>query len=205
MIQALMVALVCLIATLSASAGESVLSSLQAAQSAYGSGDYDLAAGEIQNALYQMRLEFTRKALPEQLPGFTGQAAEVGQMKVPGFVEGNPSLPIKGSRNYQRNDGEGTVQLELTVGRPPQRDNPFLRFLQQNQMQRMQAEGGPKEFAFAGGKATIKPLADGNGFQIDADAGKMASVKLTCTGCKDEAEAQGLLQGLDTTLLSKSF
>jgi hypothetical protein len=189
---------------LPAQEGDSVEGAIQAAQTAYSGGNFAAAAEQLRSALQQLRVEFANKALPERLPGFQGAAAEVVPMRVPGFVEGGAALPVKATRRYNRADG-GTVELELIVGRAAQRDNPFLRFLQQKNMIKGAEGGAASEITFGAGKATIRPIGEAGAIQIEGDAGKMGSFKLTCTGCKDQDEAEGLLKGLDPALLDRTF
>jgi hypothetical protein len=187
-------------------AAESASQSIQAAQTAYAGGDFAGAATHLNEALQQLRVDFARQAVPERLPGFQGGTTEVVPMRVPGFMEGGAPLPVKATRTYTRDDGkDGAVELELIVGRAAQRDNPFLRFLQQKNMIKGEGATGETQVDFGSGKASIKTLADSGAIQIDADAGKMGSVKLSCTGCKDQAEAQQLLKGLNPTLLAQAF
>ena len=184
----------------------SVQGAMQAAQTAYAGGDFAAAAQQLRDALQQLRVEFATKALPGRLPGFQGGQTEVVPMRVPGFAESGAALPVKATRSYTREDGKaGSVELEVIVGRAAQRDNPFLRFLQQKNMVKGQEAGAATEVAFGSGKATVKTLSESGAIQADADAGKMGSVKLTCTGCKDAAEVQGLLKGLDPALLAQTF
>jgi hypothetical protein len=187
-----------------ARAAESASQAIQAAQTAYTAGDFAGAATLLNEALQQLRVDFARQAVPERLPGFQGGTTEVVPMRVPGFMEGGAPLPVKATRTYTRDDGkDGAVELELIVGRAAQRDNPFLRFLQQKNM--IKGATGETQVDFGSGKASIRTLTDSGAIQVDADAGKMGSVKLSCTGCKDQAEAQQLLKGLNPTLLAQAF
>ena len=186
-----------------APAADTVPAAIQAAQDAYAGGNYSAAAEQLREALQELRVEFARRALPEELPGFTAAAPELVPMRVPGFAESGGPLPVKATRSYTREGGK--VDVELIVGRGPQRDNPFLRLLQQKNMIQGQASSGESEVAFGTGKATVKTLTESGAIQIEADAGKMASLKLTCSGCKDSAEAQGLLKSFNPALLAQSF